>query len=129
MLSLIANAPFSRQIRKTWTLLGACRNFIKSDRATRESIKSESQSSEMRKAVAFKAQLPDIFVGQTHFRRALRTLKSIEIDLKVNNLRDRQRKHTASSLDALMKVRILIWYRSCTSLLSTVQLRETTFLH
>ena len=55
------------------------------------------------KTVAFKTRLPDVYVGPTHFRRGLRSLRTIKPDLAVRNLRNRQRKLTASSLDALTK--------------------------
>lgn len=52
---------------------------------------------------AFKNGLPDVFIGSTHFRRGLKSLQGITPDERINNLRDRNRKYSAQSLDALMK--------------------------
>ncbi|CAM9188894.1 unnamed protein product [Ectocarpus fasciculatus] len=52
---------------------------------------------------AFKHSLPDVFIGATHYKRALRTLKDVSADLKIKNLRDQNRKFAAHSLDTLMK--------------------------
>ena len=57
----------------------------------------------VRKTGAFKRELPDIFVSQTHFKRAMRKLKDIKPDVKIKNQRDRQRRYCASTLDGLMK--------------------------
>ena len=47
--------------------------------------------------------LPNIATGPNHFKKALRSLKTIRGDADIKNLRNRQRKLTATSLDALMK--------------------------
>ena len=52
---------------------------------------------------SFKSLLPDVFVGATHFKRANRAIKYIEPNLTVKNLRDRQRKLTAVTMDMIMK--------------------------
>ena len=52
---------------------------------------------------AFKTLLPDVFVGTTHYNRALRRLYSVTPDQTINNLRDRNRKFAAQSIDTLMK--------------------------
>lgn len=52
---------------------------------------------------AFKSVLPDVFIGSTHYKRALRTLSDVKQDEKINNLRDRNRKFAAQSLDTIMK--------------------------
>jgi hypothetical protein len=51
---------------------------------------------------AFRTQIPNVFCGETHFKRALRFLKVVKPDYKVNNIRNRNRKFTAESLNALM---------------------------
>lgn len=52
---------------------------------------------------AFKTLLPDVFVGPTHYTRALRQLNAVTPDQAINNLRDRNRKFAAQSIDTLMK--------------------------
>jgi nucleolar GTP-binding protein len=52
---------------------------------------------------AFKTNLPDVFVGQTHYRRALRSLVDVVPDRTMKNIRDKNRKYAAQSLDTLMK--------------------------
>lgn len=55
------------------------------------------------KTGAFKSKLPDLFVGETHFRRAQRGLKTVRIDDSIKNNRAQYRKLTAESMDTLMK--------------------------
>ena len=52
---------------------------------------------------AFKTLLPDIFLGPSHFKRAQKRFDRVMPDQKISNLRDRQRKFAAESLDQLMK--------------------------
>ncbi len=52
---------------------------------------------------SFKKELPDVFVGSTHFRRALRSLKEVKQDMTIKNHRNRRRKYAAQTLDTLMK--------------------------
>lgn len=47
--------------------------------------------------------LPVIFTGPTHFKRATRALKQIRVDNTMKNMRNRNRKYTAESIDAVMK--------------------------
>ena len=47
--------------------------------------------------------LPNVFTGPTHFKRAQRALKLVRGDTTIKNLRNRNRKLTAESLDTLMK--------------------------
>jgi nucleolar GTP-binding protein len=54
-------------------------------------------------ASSFKKQLPDVFVASTHYKRALRDIKHIKPNLTIKNLRDRQRKLTSTTMDAIMK--------------------------
>lgn len=48
-------------------------------------------------------QWPDIFRAPTHYKRALRNLKTVSTDNSIKNARNQQRKFAAQSLDALMK--------------------------
>jgi nucleolar GTP-binding protein len=52
---------------------------------------------------AFKLKLPDIFVPATHYKRALKNLKDVVLDPKIQNARNQNRKFTAQTFDALMK--------------------------
>jgi hypothetical protein len=56
-----------------------------------------------RQTGAFKSLLPDVFLGVSHFKRAQKQLGTVVPDQKIANLRDRQRKFAAESLDQLMK--------------------------
>ena len=52
---------------------------------------------------SFKRELPDVFIGSTHFRRALKSLKEVKPDMNIKNHRNRRRKYAAQTLDSLMK--------------------------
>ena len=52
---------------------------------------------------AFKAKLPDLFIGSTHYKRGLRSLKVVKVDDGIKNSKNRYRKFTAQSFDALHK--------------------------
>lgn len=52
---------------------------------------------------AFKTNLPDTHPPQTHYKRALRSLKPIKADYTIKNIRNQERKLTAMTIDALMK--------------------------
>lgn len=52
---------------------------------------------------AFKSMLPDVHIGTAHYKRALRSLGDIIPDKNIENLRNRNRKYAAQSLDTLMK--------------------------
>lgn len=79
--------------------------------ATSDSIPRSSSSGVNRyktnvfhqKTGAFKRCLPDIFPAETHFKRALRTLKDVRKDTSIKNLRNQQRKLAAQTFDKLMK--------------------------
>lgn len=55
-----------------------------------------------KKTGAFKT-MPETFPSQTHYRRALRSLKQVKPDPNVKNIRNQNRKLTAVTMDALMK--------------------------
>lgn len=57
----------------------------------------------LRKTGAFKTELPDVFIASTHFRRAQRGLKEVKIDNTIKNQRDRNRRFSAQTMDAIMK--------------------------
>jgi len=54
------------------------------------------------KTGAFKA-MSETFPGPTHYKRALRALKVVKPDVNIKNVRNRERKLTAVSMDTLMK--------------------------
>lgn len=55
-----------------------------------------------KKTGAFKA-MSETFPGPTHYKRALRALKVVKPDINIKNVRNKERKLTAVSMDALMK--------------------------
>lgn len=66
--------------------------------------KGREKSESLDKTGAFKTELPDIFVSSTHFRRAQRSLKELKgPDMGIKNQRERHRRYSATTLDALMK--------------------------
>ncbi len=46
---------------------------------------------------------PNVYVPETHYRRALKTTRSIKIDDSIKNNRAAERKYGAQMIDALMK--------------------------
>jgi nucleolar GTP-binding protein len=56
----------------------------------------------MRKTGAFKS-IPEAFPAQTHYKRALKALKTVKPDGSIKNIRNQNRKLTAQSMDTLMK--------------------------
>jgi hypothetical protein len=52
---------------------------------------------------AFKNILPEIHAGPTHYKRALKSLANVKIDESMRNVRNKQRKYCAQTLDAVMK--------------------------
>jgi hypothetical protein len=61
------------------------------------------KSQQIKNTGPFKAILPDIHVGPTHFKRALRSLNQVKVNSAIKNVRLRYRKHSALSLDTLLK--------------------------
>ena len=47
--------------------------------------------------------LPNVYPAATHYRRALKSIKSVKLDSNIKNIRNANRKFAAQSLDALMK--------------------------
>lgn len=47
--------------------------------------------------------LPTVYDGPTHFKRAMRAAKLIKADMSIANLRKRNRKLAAETIDAVMK--------------------------
>jgi hypothetical protein len=52
---------------------------------------------------SFVAQFPDIYPALQHLKNASRVLPLVKVDLHIKNIRNAQRKHSAQSIDTLMK--------------------------
>ena len=71
--------------------------------------------------IHIQTRLPDIFEGPTHYRRAKKELRFVKYDGTIKNERNKSRKHTAQSMDTVMKgltkpiteVNIHTYYHSC----------------
>lgn len=55
------------------------------------------------KTGAFIRQWPVVHPAATHFKRALRSIRSVQMDTSIKNVRNAQRKYCAQQMDALMK--------------------------
>ena len=54
------------------------------------------------KTGAFRSHIPEIFEAPTYYRRALKTLSVVKVDVKIKNIRQRQRKYTSQVILQLM---------------------------
>jgi nucleolar GTP-binding protein len=93
---------------KSWQLFRGSRILSSRKNGVRLSASStpveRRVSDSLEKTGAFKTELPDVFVSSTHFRRAQRGLKEMKgPDMGIKNQRERHRRYSATTLDALMK--------------------------
>jgi nucleolar GTP-binding protein len=95
---------------KSWKLFRGGSRVLSSGRkgvqlsASSTPLERKRVSDSLDKTGAFKTELPDVFVSSTHFRRAQRGLKEMKgPDMGIKNQRERHRRYSATTLDALMK--------------------------
>ena len=89
------------QVSSFFRLANAGNSLI--SRVSSSALSANTWPRAARNTGAFRALIPDVFEGKTHFKRAHMSLHNLPDNANIKNIRARHRKITAQSMDALMK--------------------------